>query len=142
MPLIAVNCPHVDGHGDLAVVEDVISKKETFDKCLECNLEGPNLWLCLYPGCRYVGCAEQHCDHSTIHNSKFVSHSAHMNLSTNRIWCYSCQAEIHTKNVNESPSQCQQQDTWSDLLSSFNKSFGDASINMESKEDKVEFMKR
>lgn len=138
MPLVAKNCPHVDSHGDLAIVEAVVDCKEVFDRCVECDNEGPNLWLCLFPDCRYVGCAEQHLDHSTIHNRNYPTHSAHMNLSSNRIWCYSCQMEIHTMHVPSpslSPSQL-------DLKVLGNKYSGDASISIDCKPEALDFHQR
>ena len=134
MPLVATNCPHVSSLGDLAIVEDVISGNESFDKCVECDNKGPNLWLCLYPECQYVGCPEQHRDHSTIHNKDYPMHSAHMNLSSNRIWCYSCQKEIHTVHVpppSISPNQLD-----------FNKYAGDASVNVDVKNEHYDFHQR
>lgn len=103
MPLVARNCPHISNHGDLSIIEDVFGQKEKFIKCNDCDNEGPNLWLCLYPGCRWVGCAETHLDHNTIHNTKNPLHCAHMNLSTNRIWCYNCKKEVLARQIPSPP---------------------------------------
>ncbi|KAL7292982.1 hypothetical protein TKK_0013432 [Trichogramma kaykai] len=139
MSIEAVNCPHSESHGNFSIVEEVFTHKEIFSKCSDCDNEGPNLWLCLYPGCRYVGCAEQHLDHSTIHNRKFPSHSAHMNLSSTRIWCYSCEAEVLTRNTNSpSPRSSDQMDQ--KHFSLYNKYSGDASINMDTKSDTDEYL--
>lgn len=126
MPLVAINCPHTVNHGDLMVVENIITGKESFDKCSECEFDGPNLWLCLHPECRYVGCAEEQFDHSTIHNKKLPTHSVHINLSSNRIWCYFCQVEVHTTHI--SPNQS----TYNNKLT------GDSSVNIECKLDSYE----
>ncbi|XP_058801569.1 ubiquitin carboxyl-terminal hydrolase 33 isoform X2 [Phymastichus coffea] len=137
MPLVATNCSHTEGLGDLSIVEDVVNGHETFDKCVECDNKGYNLWLCLYPDCRYVGCAEQHLDHSTLHNRKLSSHSAHMNLSSNRIWCYSCQSEVHTARVPASMLSSNQID-----LKLANKFSGDASVSIDCKLENYEFHQR
>lgn len=94
MPHVARNCSHVSSQCDPEIIEIAISYKERFNKCSDCENEGPNLWLCLYPDCRWVGCAETNPDHSSIHNTKFSNHAVHMNLSTNRFWCYSCGNEV------------------------------------------------
>ncbi|XP_043277952.1 ubiquitin carboxyl-terminal hydrolase 20 isoform X2 [Venturia canescens] len=103
MPLVARNCPHICNHGDLTIVEAVFAQKEKFVKCSDCDSEGPNLWLCLFPDCRWVGCAETHQDHSTTHNTDYPLHCAHMNLSTNRIWCYACEKEVIARHIPSPP---------------------------------------
>lgn len=131
MPLVATNCPHVDSQGNLSIVENVIAQKETYEKCCDCENDGPNLWLCLHPECRYVGCAEQYQDHNTLHNKQFLSHTAHLNLSSYRIWCYSCQTEVHTEvrtNVPLSPNMLEPK--------IFGNTFsGDASISIDPKSE-------
>lgn len=103
MPHVARNCPHVSSQSDPGIIEIAVSYKDRFTKCSECESEGPNLWLCLYPDCRWVGCAETNPDHSSVHNSKFPNHSIHMNLCTNRFWCYSCGNEVFAwQNSNQS----------------------------------------
>ena len=94
MPHATRNCLHIATQGDLAIIEIAITHKERFSKCSDCESEGPNLWLCLYPECQWVGCANTNPDHSTIHTSKFPNHVVHMNLSTNRFWCYTCGNEV------------------------------------------------
>ena len=131
MPLISRNCPHIANRGDLAFIEIVVSQKEKFKKCSECDTDGPNLWLCLFPDCRWVGCPETHLDHSIVHNQKFPNHCAHMNLSTNRIWCYSCKREVITRHVPSPPVS----PTQVDIKPQSNKFAGDASINIDCKTD-------
>jgi len=103
MPLIVRDCPHLANRSDLTFIEAVMAQEERFVKCSDCDTVGPNLWLCLYPECRWVGCSETHLDHSTIHNQNFPTHCAHMNLSTNRIWCYACNGEAFAKHVPSPP---------------------------------------
>ncbi|XP_015122298.1 ubiquitin carboxyl-terminal hydrolase 20 [Diachasma alloeum] len=110
MPIVARNCPHILNHGDLRIIEGVFCQKERFIKCSDCDNEGPDLWLCLYPDCRWVGCTETHLDHSTLHNNKHPMHCAHMNLSTNRIWCYMCEREVITRHIPSPPSSPTQMD--------------------------------
>lgn len=131
MPLISKNCPHIANRGDLAFIEIVVSQKERFKKCSECDTDGPNLWLCLFPDCRWVGCPETHLDHSTVHNQKFPNHCAHMNLSTNRIWCYSCKREVIARHVPSPPLS----PTQMDIKTQNNKYAGDAPTNMDCRTD-------
>lgn len=132
MPLVATNCPHVDSLGNLSIVENVIAHKENYEKCCDCENDGPNLWLCLHPECRYVGCAEQYQDHNTEHNKQFLSHSAHLNLSSYRIWCYSCQTEVHTASV---PNMHESKNFG-------NTFFGDASISIDPKLESDTFIQQ
>ncbi|XP_053984882.1 ubiquitin carboxyl-terminal hydrolase 20 [Hylaeus volcanicus] len=131
MPLISRNCPHIVNRGDLTFIETVLSQKEGFIKCSECNTDGPNLWLCLFPDCRWVGCAETHLDHSTVHNQKFPNHCAHMNLSTNRIWCYACKREVITRHIPSPPLS----PTQIDIKAQSNKYSGDAPGNVDCRTD-------
>lgn len=100
MPLFPTNGPHIDGAGDLKIMEDIALGREQFHKCNNCDSDGPNLWLCLNPDCQYVGCDEKQSDHSSYHYSRNPLHTAQMNLTSNRIWCYSCQSEIEIELVN------------------------------------------
>ncbi|KAL1512718.1 hypothetical protein ABEB36_002261 [Hypothenemus hampei] len=63
--------------------------------CTDCDYRGPNLWLCLNKGCGHIGCPEISNDHSTLHHDKNSLHCLHMNLSTRRVWCYQCKAEVY-----------------------------------------------
>lgn len=129
MPLVARNCPHISVNGDLTIIEAVFANKEKFKKCSQCENEGPNLWLCLFPDCRWVGCAETHQDHSTIHNTNCPDHSAHMNLSTNRIWCYACEKEVIARHIPSPPLSPNQLET----KIAGGKYSGDASVNIDFK---------
>ncbi|GAB0087832.1 Ubiquitin carboxyl-terminal hydrolase [Sergentomyia squamirostris] len=84
-------CPHMDN-----VVQSLaeLCKLKQGVPCSECDASGPNLWICLDKNCLYTGCSEQYNDHSTKHFKLFQSHSIHMNLSSQRIWCYLCQQEV------------------------------------------------
>lgn len=125
------NCPHLVLRGDFAFIEAVIAQEERFVKCSDCDADGPNLWLCLFPNCRSVGCAETHLDHSTIHNQIFPRHCTHMNLSTNRIWCYACKREVMARHVPTPPLS----PTQVEFKMMGNKFAGDAPSSIESKLD-------
>ena len=53
-----------------------------------------NLWLCLFPDCYMLGCAEKRNDHSTQHNTGNPTHCVQLNVSNKRAWCYCCKAEV------------------------------------------------
>lgn len=131
MPVVVRNCPHIASPGDFSCIESVVSQKERYNKCNDCNCNGPNLWLCLFPDCRWVACAETHLNHSTVHNQMFPAHCAHMNLTTNRIWCYACEKEVIARYVPSPPLSPNQVDT----KSINNKLSGDAPNNTDSKID-------
>ncbi|KAH0539531.1 ubiquitin carboxyl-terminal hydrolase 20 [Cotesia glomerata] len=129
MPLVARNCPHMCTHSDVSLVEAVIAQKEKFNKCFDCDNGGPNLWLCLYPRCRWVGCSENHLDHNTIHNANNPSHCTHINLTTNRIWCYTCKREVLARHVPSPPVS----PSHMDVKFTGNKFFGDGQANFDNK---------
>ncbi|XP_057324882.1 ubiquitin carboxyl-terminal hydrolase 20 [Microplitis mediator] len=129
MPLVARNCPHMCTHSDVSLIESVVAQKDKFSKCYDCDNGGPNLWLCLYPGCRWVGCSENHLDHNTIHNAKNPSHCTHMNLTTNRIWCYTCKREVLARHVPSPPIS----PSHMEVKFSGNKFFGDGPANFDNK---------
>lgn len=52
-----------------------------------------NLWLCLYPDCYMMGCADGP-DHSTQHNKQNPDHAIQLNVSNKRAWCYLCKCEV------------------------------------------------
>ncbi|KAK3927831.1 Ubiquitin carboxyl-terminal hydrolase 20 [Frankliniella fusca] len=87
-----VDCPHVLNIPRNAQVE--IEKAKEVSTCKACGSQGPNLWICLHKDCFKVGCGEAHGDHSTIHNKLLRNHCVHLNLSTLRVWCYLCKAEV------------------------------------------------
>ncbi|XP_034942998.1 ubiquitin carboxyl-terminal hydrolase 20 [Chelonus insularis] len=116
MPFVTRNCPHMCNHSDFSIIEAIFAQKEKFTKCSDCDNEGPNLWLCLYPGCRWVGCSENHLDHNTIHNTKNPLHCTHMNLTSNRIWCYICNKEVLARHIPSPPLSPSQMDTKFDRI--------------------------
>ncbi|XP_059607737.1 ubiquitin carboxyl-terminal hydrolase 20 [Phlebotomus argentipes] len=85
-------CPHMDNVVQLSLAE--LCKLKQGVPCTDCDACGPNLWICLDKNCLYTGCSEQYNDHSTKHFKLFQTHSIHMNLSSQRIWCYLCQQEV------------------------------------------------
>ncbi|XP_064616087.1 LOW QUALITY PROTEIN: ubiquitin carboxyl-terminal hydrolase 20-like [Liolophura sinensis] len=91
MPGGVSTCPHVRLLGNWSW-EEIRSKQE--DHCHVCNTGMPKLWLCLVGPCQFVGCGEAVCDHSSIHAEE-KKHCLTINLSTLRIWCYICEAEVH-----------------------------------------------
>lgn len=77
------------------------------NECANCHYAGPNLWICLYKKCMNVGCSEQAKDHSTEHFQRCKDkhlHCIHMNLSSQRAWCYLCEREVPIGGV-ERPAQ-------------------------------------
>ncbi|XP_059484880.1 ubiquitin carboxyl-terminal hydrolase 33 [Neocloeon triangulifer] len=91
--IMSSRCPHVHTLADVGP-EDVEAVKQRKATCKECESKGPNLWVCLHHGCLRVGCGEAHNDHSTIHNKDYPEHCLHLNLSTQRVWCYNCENEV------------------------------------------------
>ncbi|XP_068604641.1 ubiquitin carboxyl-terminal hydrolase 33 [Brachionichthys hirsutus] len=84
------DCPHLDCVGEITK-EALIQKSH--GQCQDCTVGGPNLWACLENGCAYVGCGESHTDHSTVH-SQDTRHNLTVNLTTLRVWCYTCSKEV------------------------------------------------
>ncbi|XP_053965864.1 ubiquitin carboxyl-terminal hydrolase 20 [Anastrepha ludens] len=82
-------CPHIGSHHVLE-----IKKLEKVKTCADCDYSGPNLWICLQKNCLRVGCSEQANDHSTEHFQLNNCHCLHMNMSSQRLWCYLCEREI------------------------------------------------
>ncbi|XP_055639705.1 ubiquitin carboxyl-terminal hydrolase 20 [Toxorhynchites rutilus septentrionalis] len=85
-------CPHLDNIVQLSLVE--LCKLKKGEPCTECEANGPNLWICLQKNCLHIGCPEQYNDHSTTHFQSNRNHCIHMNLSSQRIWCYLCEFEV------------------------------------------------
>ncbi|XP_055612240.1 ubiquitin carboxyl-terminal hydrolase 20-like [Uranotaenia lowii] len=85
-------CPHLDNVVQVSLVE--LCKLKKGEPCTECDANGPNLWICLQKNCLHIGCSEQYNDHSTTHFQTNRSHCIHMNLSSQRIWCYLCEFEV------------------------------------------------
>ncbi|CAG9124933.1 unnamed protein product [Plutella xylostella] len=90
-----VSCDHLNKLADVLGAE--LWKSKEVLACLDCGCPGPNLWICLQPDCHHVGCSEVKNDHSTIHQRNFPSHCVHMNVSTERVWCYACEREVHIR---------------------------------------------
>ena len=65
---------------------------------IDCQLRrgaaSTNLWLCLFPDCYMLGCAEKRNDHSTQHNGAHPDHCIQLNVSNRRAWCYACKSEV------------------------------------------------
>ncbi|XP_013149304.1 PREDICTED: ubiquitin carboxyl-terminal hydrolase 20 [Papilio polytes] len=90
-----VTCEHLNKLVDVLGKELWQSSEEL--TCFDCGACGPNLWICLQPDCHHIGCSEVKNDHSTIHQKNYTSHCVHMNVSTERIWCYLCEKEVHIR---------------------------------------------
>nr|XP_029712263.1 ubiquitin carboxyl-terminal hydrolase 20 isoform X1 [Aedes albopictus]XP_029712264.1 ubiquitin carboxyl-terminal hydrolase 20 isoform X1 [Aedes albopictus]XP_029712265.1 ubiquitin carboxyl-terminal hydrolase 20 isoform X1 [Aedes albopictus]XP_029712266.1 ubiquitin carboxyl-terminal hydrolase 20 isoform X1 [Aedes albopictus]XP_029712267.1 ubiquitin carboxyl-terminal hydrolase 20 isoform X1 [Aedes albopictus] len=101
----ASKCSHLDNVVHLSLVE--LCKLKKGEPCTECDANGPNLWICLQKNCLHIGCSEQYNDHSTTHFQTNRSHCIHMNLSSQRIWCYICEFEVFL--VQQQQQQQQQQ---------------------------------
>ncbi|XP_053549308.1 ubiquitin carboxyl-terminal hydrolase 33 [Bombina bombina] len=90
MSSLACDCSHLESVGEVTK-EELIQKSH--GSCQDCRVRGPNLWACLENGCSYVGCGESHVDHSTTH-SQVTKHCLTVNLTTLRVWCYTCNKEV------------------------------------------------
>ncbi|XP_063284032.1 ubiquitin carboxyl-terminal hydrolase 33 [Pelobates fuscus] len=90
MSSLVCDCQHLESVGEVTK-EELIQKSN--GSCQDCRVKGPNLWACLENGCSYVGCGESHADHSTLH-SQDCKHCLTVNLTTLRVWCYSCSKEV------------------------------------------------
>ena len=94
-------CPHVSACvGRLSKVDlgQLLSNPEC-DICRR-GITTTNLWLCLFPDCYMLGCAETRMDHSTQHNRDNPDHAIQLNVSNKRAWCYLCKAEVILWNNN------------------------------------------
>ncbi|KAG8447736.1 hypothetical protein GDO86_015012 [Hymenochirus boettgeri] len=83
-------CTHLDSIGEVTKEDLLLKSKGT---CESCGAGGPNLWACLQDGCQSVGCGESYADHSTLH-AQTKKHNLTVNLTTFRVWCYSCEKEV------------------------------------------------
>lgn len=93
------SCPHVSacvGRLTAADLAQLLSNPEC-DICRR-GSSSTNLWLCLYPDCYMLGCAETRVDHSTQHNRDNPGHAIQLNVSNKRAWCYLCKAEVVLSN--------------------------------------------
>jgi len=99
MPGGVSRCPHVSqcvgrlSSSDLAQ----LLTRPSCDVCRR-SLATTNLWLCLYPDCYMMGCAETRDDHSTQHYKKNPNHAIQLNVSNKRAWCYLCKSEVFLSN--------------------------------------------
>ncbi|XP_050071795.1 ubiquitin carboxyl-terminal hydrolase 20 [Anopheles maculipalpis] len=102
-----MKCAHLHNIVQLSLVELCKLKKD--ESCTDCETNGPNLWICLQKNCLHIGCSEQYKDHSTIHFQSNRTHCIHMNLSSQRVWCYLCESELFITKQQPHPHQQQQQ---------------------------------
>ncbi|PIO09000.1 hypothetical protein AB205_0113830 [Aquarana catesbeiana] len=93
-------CAHLDSIGEVTKEDLILKSKGT---CESCGAGGPNLWACLQDGCQYVGCGESYADHSTLH-AQAKKHNLIVNLTTFRVWCYSCEKEVFLDSGTPSPT--------------------------------------
>ncbi|XP_066453909.1 ubiquitin carboxyl-terminal hydrolase 33 isoform X1 [Eleutherodactylus coqui] len=100
MSSLACDCPHLESVGE--VTKDELIQK-SHGSCQDCKVKGPNLWACLENGCSYIGCGESHVDHSTTH-SQDTKHCLTVNLTTLRVWCYTCSKEVFLDRKLSAPS--------------------------------------
>uniref|UniRef100_A0A182P763 ubiquitinyl hydrolase 1 n=1 Tax=Anopheles epiroticus TaxID=199890 RepID=A0A182P763_9DIPT len=102
-----MKCAHLHNIVQLSLVELCKLKKD--ESCSDCETNGPNLWICLQKNCLHIGCSEQYKDHSTIHFQTNRTHCIHLNLSSQRIWCYLCESELFLTKQSHPQQQQQQQ---------------------------------
>ncbi|XP_058062802.1 ubiquitin carboxyl-terminal hydrolase 20 [Anopheles bellator] len=101
-----MKCTHLQNVVQLSLSELCKLKKD--EPCTDCEANGPNLWICLQKSCLHIGCSEQCKDHSTIHFQANRSHCIHMNLSSQRVWCYLCESEQFFTNYQHQQQLLQQ----------------------------------
>lgn len=92
---LATRCPHVTSSVGVLSSDD-LAQLLSLPSCEVCR-RGPsstNLWLCTFPSCYMMGCAEQRNDHSSQHQANNPTHCIQLNVSNLRAWCYSCQGEV------------------------------------------------
>ena len=94
-------CPHVpDCVGRLTSSDlEQLMTNMSCDICKR-GATTTNLWLCLYPDCYMLGCAETRNDHSTQHNKARPQHAVQLNVTNKRSWCYLCKTEVILHNNN------------------------------------------
>ena len=95
----ASHCPHVATCVGRLSGSD-LAQLLTNPSCDVCrrSLASTNLWLCVFPDCYMMGCAETKSDHSTNHNRERPDHAIQLNVSNKRAWCYLCKAEVFLSN--------------------------------------------
>ena len=92
-------CPHVSACVGRLTSSD-LAQLLTNPSCDVCrrSLASTNLWLCVFPDCYMMGCAETRSDHSTNHNRERPDHAIQLNVSNKRAWCYLCKSEVFLSN--------------------------------------------
>ena len=98
MPSVS-RCPHV-GTAVGRLSSSDLAQLLTRPSCDVCrrSIATTNLWLCLYPDCYMMGCAETRDDHSSQHYRQNPSHAIQLNVSNKRAWCELCKAEVFLSN--------------------------------------------
>lgn len=93
------SCPHASACVGMLTSADLaqLLANPECDVCRR-SIAITNLWLCLYPDCYMLGCAETRVDHSTQHNRDNPGHAVQLNVSNKRAWCYLCKAEVMLSN--------------------------------------------
>lgn len=100
MATIASRCPHV-ALVDSVTWEELRTKSKSPQECHTCGIKVSNLWMCIVGPCQHVGCGESNKDHSSIHAEE-KKHSLTINLTSMRIWCYTCESEVFPEKNNPS----------------------------------------
>lgn len=90
-------CEHsvrLTGDDLLEISEAALAKaKKGKLKCEECQVNYPNVWICLHPKCEGIYCGRKFDQHS-IHHFQEKHHAVCFNISTNVIWCHACDDEV------------------------------------------------
>ncbi|XP_045540419.1 ubiquitin carboxyl-terminal hydrolase 20 [Papilio machaon] len=132
-----VTCEHLNKLVDVLGKELWQSSEEL--TCFDCGAPGPNLWICLQPDCHHIGCSEVKNDHSTIHQKNYPSHCVHMNISTERIWCYLCEKEVHIRAAVAHAAMCPDSTTLDGSIGARLGSFGISSRDDDLDPDDMDY---
>ncbi|XP_044745579.1 ubiquitin carboxyl-terminal hydrolase 20 [Coccinella septempunctata] len=87
------SCSHLDHVTNIPLLLNFLNSKKNL-VCSDCDYAGQKLWICLNENCLKLGCSDQLSDHSTLHFTTNPSHCVHMNLKSQRLWCYVCNREV------------------------------------------------
>lgn len=82
---------HRSSHPSLPSTSTSTNRTENLNECSTCHAD-QNLWICLI--CGNVGCGRYDAAHAFAHYSD-SSHTFAMDLSTQRVWDYACDAYVH-----------------------------------------------
>ena len=82
---------HRSSHPSLPSTSASANRAENLNECSTCHSD-QNLWICLI--CGNVGCGRYDAAHAFAHYSD-SSHTYAMDLSTQRVWDYACDAYVH-----------------------------------------------